>query len=365
MAKTILIVSGACQVLSFVLLLVLFAGDSDDFETIERMNWAEFVNARLDPHVVWCQDFYSDSVCRSMQADVYLGAVYSAGHFRVNTETVPLIVSTYNVSSYNENCMLPGGGDLCDGCQRASDVIITFQTFTLITHIPALILCFIQLMAGPSQLDRMLLIGCNVALFFFGIIMVSTFHDRCFTELPDDLNAVEGPCYIFVAFQIVLGLVVAILQVLLGFTTTTPLPKGSTSSLLSGLKSPLSGSSIALRTSTNRRISSKMQPLVHTESSRNIRAGNDDDDLEGTPAQPAKPPFQKLPTQSAMHKFASKGGGKSSVMKMEVAPAARSDDNPFGKTEDKNKNKSPKAPRKQQSKSNGFDMLADNIKDGL
>lgn len=226
MSLPLIIISASCQVLSFVLLLVMFSADSDNSGQIVKINWAEAINAKLDKELDWCTTFYDINTCRGMQLDVHIGGVYAVGYFRVHSSAARDFISDYNVSSFNERCVLPGGEATCAGCQTASDVIITFQTFSLVAHLIAFAMCFVQIKNSATMMDRGVLIATSIALALFGIIMVSTFHDQCFTRLPDSLDAMEGSCYVFCSFQIVLALVAAGLQVALGYQDS-PLPRGS------------------------------------------------------------------------------------------------------------------------------------------
>lgn len=414
-AMILIIVAAVCHALHFVLSLVLYSADSNEFWAIERINWVEVINTIVNPHYVdWCTQFFDRQLCQAMQVDLHLGGVYVGAYFRVSSVNVPRLFSAVNVTKYEDvGCMVPGGDDVCNGCNNASNVIVTFQAFTTIAQLIVGAALVSQMKQGPSLTDRGIIIGTAVAMVLFGIVQVGTFHDQCFRLIPTDIEAMQGSCFVFVSFQIVLAMTIIGLQFALSKSGGT-LPKGSIGSILATLSPSVSFA--RLRTSS--RVMTPLMPVQDPKSpSVSMKRKTSFQPLSptgrtlGTPPNllpnpstpgalsneqnrrsmtlvnqniPNSPEFKKSPqVASSTRKFPMIGRRHSDVnieppnhsatdttskvtakgtMKMD-APTPSQNIDPFKQSSNKSRARPPRAKRKKSK--DAFESLGDSILDGL
>lgn len=199
----IVLVSSTLNVFSNVLLILIIASCSSDYDTIEGLNWAEIVDGRVDSSeatIQWCSQFYDRQLCLGMEIDVHLGTQRTAFQGVVRS-AVSVILESTNVTAYSQQCAVPDGGRVCDGCANAADVITTFLVLGLVGNIASLWANYNQVIAhGATRPTRIINGAGNAVAGVSALVMISTFEQDCYRRLPDHLSPKHGACVVFAAF---------------------------------------------------------------------------------------------------------------------------------------------------------------------
>eukprot|EP00038_Savillea_parva_P012020 m.201682 g.201682 ORF g.201682 m.201682 type:complete len:319 (+) comp21511_c0_seq1:277-1233(+) len=216
-AAGIAVIAGVLNLVILVLLLLLAASSSDNYSTVERLSWGSIDDGRVagsNGTIDWCTQFYPQQTCIAMTIDVHLGSQRTA--LEATASLASGNVNDQNVSAYSQRCLVPDGGDICDGCSDAADVAATFLSLALVCTIAALIALYDQVRNnGGSRPTRVVVGGGGIVCCIATAVMMAVFEQDCLQKIPSHLSVERGACFAIAAFVFVIALGVIVLQCVL------------------------------------------------------------------------------------------------------------------------------------------------------